>query len=372
MTMPDTPHPPLATPPAEDAPPPAPSLSAAPPLAPIAAEPELDAIDLPHQTLDAGNSCMPTALLATRRARFPAALPPVVVTSVSLGSSKRNSRAETTLLGRRVILSRIGVDGDRARARTLFESLDGKVDAFGFGGADAGVTVDGRFYAFSSLAALTAGLQTPVVDGGGLRSVIERRIAQQLPPELAALEPKRALITTAVDRYDMLRSFADAGFDCLCGDLGFVFGIPFAIRSVSGLHRLARVLLPVVRRLPFEMLYPTGKKQEESHLRFPLWFNWATFICGDFLFLRTHLPERLDGKVIVTNTTTSADVELLRERGARALVTSTPRIDGRSFGTNVIEAALTAIAGKGRALTPAELSDLVGDALPPTVTLLTP
>jgi hypothetical protein len=41
------------------------------------------------------------------------------------------------------------------------------------------------------------------------------------------------------------------------------------------------------------------------------------------------------------------------------LVTSTPVLEGRSFGTNLMEAALVAVAGKGRALTHAELQDLL-------------
>lgn len=294
-------------------------------------------------------------------------LPPLVAVSVSLGSSTRNSRAETTILGRQVILSRLGVDGDRKRARALYEEMDGRVDAFGFGGADFGVTVSNRHYAFTSLASLTAGLKTPVTDGAALRSVIERRSMQRVPGGLPTEMPKRVLITSAVDRYDLLLSFLDAGFEVICGDLGFVFGLPVAIRSLGGLHFMARTVLPLARRLPFELLYPTGAKQVESHVRFSQWFDWASAIGGDFIFLRTHLPARLDGKVIVTNTTTADDVELLRARKARALITTTPRVDGRSFGTNVIEAACIAVAGQRRRLTHDELAAMIGDGLPPTV-----
>jgi hypothetical protein len=56
-------------------------------------------------------------------------------------------------------------------------------------------------------------------------------------------------------------------------------------------------------------------------------------------------------KIIATNTTTAADVELFREAGIKYLVTSTPVLEGRSFGTNMMEAALIAASGKGRALT---------------------
>ena len=66
-------------------------------------------------------------------------------------------------------------------------------------------------------------------------------------------------------------------------------------------------------------------------------------------------------KVIITNTTTQNDVDLLQSRSLSYLVTSTPRLDGRSFGANVLEAALIAYAGQGRTLTDNELGALVDE-----------
>jgi pentose-5-phosphate-3-epimerase len=54
----------------------------------------------------------------------------------------------------------------------------------------------------------------------------------------------------------------------------------------------------------------------------------------------------LTGKTIITNTVTQADEELLRGCGVATLVTTTPDMGGRSFGTNVLEAVLVALAGK--------------------------
>jgi hypothetical protein len=82
-------------------------------------------------------------------------------------------------------------------------------------------------------------------------------------------------------------------------------------------------------------------------------------VSGDCLYIKRHMPDRLDGKVIVTNTTTPMDMEVFRQRGVRYLVTSTPRLEGRSFGTNMMEAALVAIAGKGRPLTTDELQEML-------------
>jgi hypothetical protein len=67
----------------------------------------------------------------------------------------------------------------------------------------------------------------------------------------------------------------------------------------------------------------------------------------------------MKGKVVVTNTTTPQDVELFRKCGVKTLVTTTPVLDGRSFGTNMMEAALIAVSGKGRALTHDEYEEML-------------
>jgi hypothetical protein len=77
--------------------------------------------------------------------------------------------------------------------------------------------------------------------------------------------------------------------------------------------------------------------------------------------MHKHLPADLTGKTVVTNTTTEENIELLRARGVRLVITTTPRYEGRSFGTNMTEAALTAYAGKGRSLTDAELNALIDE-----------
>ena len=67
----------------------------------------------------------------------------------------------------------------------------------------------------------------------------------------------------------------------------------------------------------------------------------------------------MQGKVVVTNTTTESDVALLRKCGVKYLVTTTPVLDGRSFGTNMMESALVALSGKKRPLTPEEYEELI-------------
>ena len=61
--------------------------------------------------------------------------------SISIGSSKRNKVVEVELLGEMVRIERIGTDGSMEKAAQLYRELDGKVDAFGVGGTDLGLTV---------------------------------------------------------------------------------------------------------------------------------------------------------------------------------------------------------------------------------------
>ncbi len=291
--------------------------------------------------------------------------------SISLGSSKRDKRVETTLLGQPIVLERIGSDGDQKKMRRLFQEMDGQVDAFGFGGADLGLEVDGRYHPLYSVAKLVDGIRTPVVDGGGVRAVVERQTARHLAHLIPSIQPKRALFCVGVGRYHMARGFLDAGYEVRFGDLAFGLDVPIFLRSLPALHRLARILLPVMGRVPFEWLYPTGDKQNEITPKYHAQYSWASVIADDFLYVKKHLPERMDGKIIVTNTTTPEDVELLRARGVSHLVTSTPRLDGRSFGTNMMEAALVALADKGRALSNAEIAGMLGAAdMLPTVLAL--
>ncbi len=284
--------------------------------------------------------------------------------SLSLGSSRRDKKAEIELLGEKVIIERRGTDGDVARLMALFAELDGQVDAFGLGGMDLWVHMDAeRRYPLHAGQKLVRHVRrTPVVDGNGLKNTLERRVLEVLVARLGPdYRTGRALLTVAVDRYGMTQAFFHSDYDVVCGDLMFALGLGLPVRSERQLRLLARLLVPVASRLPISMLYPTGEKQEQIVPRFGRWYGWATVIAGDCHYIKRHMPPDLGGKVIVTNTTTEADMEAFRQRGVAHVMTTTPVIEGRSFGTNMLEAALTAVAGRGRPLTVPELESMLVD-----------
>ncbi|MBS3908340.1 MAG: quinate 5-dehydrogenase [Actinobacteria bacterium] len=271
------------------------------------------------------------------------------VVSASLGSSKRNHRVELELLGERMTIERLGTDGDMKKTMEVLRELDGKVDAIGLGGIDLYLVADGRRYAIRDAQKLKNVVkETPVVDGSGLKDTLERETVRYLVEDAGlSFSDKTVLMVSAVDRFGMAQAIDLQGSRMIFGDLIFGLNIPLPIRTMDNFTRIAKIVLPIVTRMPFKLLYPTGSKQEqESNEKYARFYEEADIIAGDYLFIRKYMPANLKGKWILTNTTTADDVADLKRRGVELLITTTPVFEGRSFGTNVLEAAFLALLGK--------------------------
>jgi len=271
------------------------------------------------------------------------------VVSVSLGSSTRDHRAVVTLLGEEFDISRIGVDGKLDAAIAKIHELDGKVDAIGLGGIDVYLYAGSKRYALrDGLRLLEAAKTTPVVDGSGLKNTLERQAVTFMRDELGIdLRGKKVLMVSALDRFGMAQALVDAGADVLFGDFIFALDKDMPVRDLATFEAMAEKYLPDACKLPFQFFYPTGKKQEKPpEPKYPRYYEEADVIAGDFHFMRQFMPQRLDGKIVLTNTITEANVDELRARGVKLLITTTPDFQGRSFGTNVVEAVLVALLGK--------------------------
>ncbi len=271
------------------------------------------------------------------------------IVSVSLGSSSRDHRALVNLLGEDFDISREGVDGKLDAAIAKVRALDGTVDAIGLGGIDVYLYAGSKRFALrDGVRLLEAATITPVVDGSGLKNTLERQAVHFMQNELRIdLRGKHVLMVSALDRFGMAQALVDAGADVLFGDFIFALDQDLAVRDLKTFEAMAEKYLPDACKLPFQFFYPTGKKQEKPpEPKYPQYYEEADVIAGDFHFMRQFMPDRLDGKIVLTNTVTSKNIDELRERGVATLITTTPDFEGRSFGTNVIEAALLALLGK--------------------------
>jgi hypothetical protein len=281
--------------------------------------------------------------------------------SISLGSSNRDKSVVIKLNGEEILVERIGTDGDLAKARQMYLDLDGKIEAFGVGGVDLYLRLDQREYPLRAALKLVEGVtRTPLCDGRGLKHTLERRVFELAKPQLGEVCFKQAFVPVAADRLGLAEAASEIAQRVVFGDLMVALGVPIPVYGIRAFKRLARIMLPVVSYFPMSMIF-YGSSGAEHKPKYTRYFAGSDLIAGDFLFMRKYMPGRMDGKTVVTNTTTEENIELLKARGVKTVITTTPRYEGRSFGTNMMEAALTAYAGRGRRLSDDELNGLIDE-----------
>lgn len=274
------------------------------------------------------------------------------VVGISLGSSKRDGKYSVEILSEEFEISRIGTDGDMKRFAELMAELDGKVDAIGLGGIDRYLWVGSRRYTLRDGDRLARIAKvTPVVDGSGVKNTLERRTIEYLQSNSIVDFPgRKVLVVCATDRFGMAQAIAELTDTVIFGDLMFSVGVPIPLKSYAAVKLAANALLPIVRLVPFQWLYPTGEKQEKTVPKYQKYYEWADVIAGDFHIIRRTMPApesgALEGKVLITNTVTPADTRMMIERKIRMLVTSTPEYNGRYIATNIYEGVLVTLLDK--------------------------
>lgn len=306
--------------------------------------------------------------------------PAVKILSVSLGSPKRDHSASVTLLGHRFEIERRGTNGDFARALDIFRELDGEVGAFGVGGIEFYMPVANRRYYWRDARRIRAAIRkSKVGDGNGVREILAVRAVQSLERHLNAsgrtLRGMTALKTTISARYFLGKALVDAGCKVTFGDFMFGLQLPIPVRGLGLVRTLAPVLLPIVTQIPYHWLYALGDAQMAPPVqRWNRYYRDAQVIAGDYLQIRAHMPDDLRGKIIITNTTTARDVDDLKARGVHLLVTETPRLGSRTFGSNVLEALLLAMIDRPQEqITAADFEQLIARVpLEPSIEELNP
>lgn len=303
------------------------------------------------------------------------------ILSISVGSSSRDHTTRHTFLGQECELSRQGTDGDFDKAVQRYADMDGKVDAFGVGGVEFFLRVAKKRYYFRDVSRIRRAVKiSKIGDGNGVKGLLERRAFAALEKHLNEKENKTlkgmpALLTTAVDRYGMGEAMFDAGLDMTIGDFMFTLGLPLPVKKLSTVRVLAAALLPIITQLPFQWFYALGSEQDKPpQPKWDKYYKQAAVLGGDFIQIRQFMPDDLTGKIIVTNTTTAKNVDELKQRNLHILVTVTPRLEGRSFGTNVMEATLLALMDKPQSeVTDADFIELI-DHIPlePNIEVLNP
>ncbi len=271
------------------------------------------------------------------------------VVSVSLGTSKRDKAQETEILGEQFKIERIGCDGDLKLYADTFRKFDGQVDAIGVGGADLYLSLGGKRYVFRQIMNIIQAnvKSTPVVDGSGLKHTLERETIRRLNKDGEVdFKNSSTLLVSAVDRFGMAEALVEAGGAVTYGDFLFGLGLPIPVRNYKTVLALGKVMLPIITKVPFKWVYPTGTKQEERKPKFEKEFLKADIIAGDWHYIHRYMPHKMPRKTIITQTVRKADLEMLKEAEVARVITTTPIMGGETFATNVMEGVIIALLGK--------------------------
>jgi predicted amino acid dehydrogenase len=220
--------------------------------------------------------------------------------------------AALSVAGRPLTVRRVGHRGDAARAAGLVAELAPHV---------AAVAVEGLSAA--DLAAVAGA--TPLVDGSGVRDLLERwalTLVDRAAPGL--LGRRRALLLPAA------------------GHAGLADALRHRAATVVPGDRLLRLAVPALARPAFA---------------------WADLVAGDMGAILRLAPPRLRGKTVVVDTAAPRDLDALRARGVATVVGLLDGIlpyDGPCSAATV-EAALAALRPDGAPLGGDTYLDLIAE-----------
>lgn len=288
------------------------------------------------------------------------------IVSISLGSAQRDYQVTATILGQHVEITRIGANGDVARATALIREYDGQVDAIGLGGLTPVFRIGEARYPHHEAIRIAAGARrTPVVDGGMLKATLERWAVQKAAESVRGIfNYRRIVIPSGIDRYQMAQALAQYNVDFRFADPIVQLGLPFALRSLGQLEQYAATALPFLALLPYRYLHPIAFGQEVHNDRAEQLFRWADVIASDFAYVRRFAPRDLRGRVILTDDPSPAEIDDLRARGVATLITMTPPLsEDRPFvATDVLEALAVAVMECGPQPSEADMLDFIDAA----------
>ena len=245
------------------------------------------------------------------------------------GGDEANETSNLSFRGREAEVRRLGCGGSAKRARELIADSDGVVDSIGLEGLPIHLEL-GRARLGHGLGATLAQTAeaTPVVDGGGIRSGLERWgviLADRAEPGI--FSQKRILMLPGVNHNGLAHALGRHSPHIRYADPEIFFGLPDmpVLGSRWTLDQVAQPTLERLRDVPFEKIQPLP----EPTARTPVAARcaWADVLAGDAWTIRRFAPAKLKRKTVVVPWAREEDLEDFRRRGVSIVVTLMPSLD---------------------------------------------
>lgn len=237
---------------------------------------------------------------------------------------------ELEFQGEAVRLETRGCAGDIGVAAGLVAAFQGKVDVIALDGLPLNLELGNAVRPYPHTAGLAlAAAATPVVDGTGIRSALERwSIALVDRAEPGIFSQKRILMVPGLNHVGLTQALGRRSSQLKFADPEIFFGLPSlpGVGSQHTLHQTENLVLSRLQGASIPRLSPIrsdGRRRLETSAR----FRWADVLAGDIGMIRCHAPSDLPHKTVVVPFARQEDIEDLAERGVSILVTLMPSLE---------------------------------------------
>jgi len=236
---------------------------------------------------------------------------------------------ELEFQGEAVRLETRGCAGDIGVAAGLIAGFEGKVDVIALDGLPLNLELGNASRPYTHTAGLApAAARTPIVDGTGIRSALERwsvTLVDRAEPGI--FSQKRILMVPGLNHVGLTHALGRRSPHLRFADPEVFFGLPSlpGVGSQHTLHQTETLVLSRLQGASISRLSPMladGPRLETSAR-----FRWADVLAGDIRMIRCHAPSDLPHKTVVVPFARQEDIEDLAERGVSILVTLMPTLE---------------------------------------------
>ncbi len=292
------------------------------------------------------------------------------VVGISLGASAQDFSFNTTFLGRRLGVHRVGTNGSVARAARLLKHWERRADVIGLGVIkdryEAGAH---RFIEKDSARLKALASKVPVSLGGQLGDILQEWAVRHAQAELGSyFNNARVLFFSGLKDYKLALSMSEYTDNLMFADPLLQLGVPKLLTSLDALQLYASGAHYVKDwSLPGVMASDTVRQWTRFLLRKAM--HKASVIVASLIELDEFGLEELAGKTVITSTASEQRIAQFRDKGVHLVIDGSPVMKGRVLGPYLLDAMIAAATGKHPdAIAPDDYLEIItGEQLAPRI-----
>ncbi len=269
------------------------------------------------------------------------------VVGISLGASDQDFKFNTSFLGHRISVHRVGANGSVAKASRLLKYWEQRADVIGLGVIKDRYEAGAQRFIEKDSARLKAVVsRVPVTVGGQLGDILQEWAVRHAQAELGNyFNNARVLFFSGLKDYKLALALSEHTENLMFADPLLQLGVPKLLTSMDAL-RMYGSGAHYVKDWPLPGVMASGPVKEWTRFLLRKAMQKATVIVANLLELDEFGLEELAGKTIITSTVSDQRVAQFRDKGVHLVIDGSPVMKGRVLGPSLLDAMISAATGK--------------------------